>query len=81
MADRFCRDCKHARGEDLKMTCDSPNNVVDHVATEKYLVTGIEQPVIQAMRGASCVALRQARDPATEALVCGPDGKWFEEKS
>lgn len=78
---KFCKDCKHSRGDDAyRLTCDSPYNVVEHVAEERYLVSGIEQPVILAMRGASCTALRTKRDPATEATVCGPAGRWFEQK-
>lgn len=78
--DKFCRDCKHSRGEGMRMTCDAPQNSVDHVDLAAYLVTGIEQPVIKAMRGVNCAALRQPRDQKIEALTCGPSGKWFEEK-
>lgn len=80
----FCKDCKHSRpapdGNVYRMTCESPQNAVPTQSLEKYLVSGIDQPVILAMRGSSCAALRAQRDPATDALVCGPDGKWFEEK-
>ena len=62
------------------MTCASPYNVVEHMAMEKYLVTGIEQPTVLAMRGASCTALRTKRTPEIDATICGPDGAWFEKK-
>ena len=78
--DLFCRDCKHMRGEGVKSTCESPRNFIEHVAVEKYLVTGEEQPVIKAMRGASCTALRIQRAAEIDATVCGPSGKWFERK-
>lgn len=77
----FCKDCKHSKDVDrgpYGLICESPNNSVQHVAVERYLVSGIEQPVINAMRGANCLALRLARPPEVEELVCGPDGKWFE---
>lgn len=76
----FCRDCKHSRGEGVKMTCDSPSNSVAHKDEAKYLVTGEPQPLVMAMRGASCAALRTRRSPEIEATVCGPDGNWFEAK-
>lgn len=62
------------------MSCNSPYNAVEHVAIEKYLVTGIEQPKVMAMRGASCAALRTRRTPEIDATICGPDGAWFESK-
>lgn len=83
MSDLFCKDCKHSRDTGIgpyKLVCESPKNVVEHVAEEKYLVSGITQPVIQAMRGSNCAALRQRRTPEIEATVCGPTGKWFERK-
>lgn len=80
MTDKFCRDCKHSRGDGVKMTCDSPHNAVPHVSQEKYLVTGIPQPTIMATRGATCTALRMKREPAIEALTCGPSGNWYEPK-
>ena len=80
----FCKDCQHAihspDGNPYRMTCNSPQNVVQVRNAEKYLVTGIEQPMVNAIRGASCTALRMARDDATLLTVCGPDGLWFEAK-
>lgn len=80
MTERFCKDCKHGKGELQSMACDSPNNVIEVVDTAKYLVTGEPQPVIRAIRGASCTALRVQRTPEIDATCCGPDGKWFEPK-
>lgn len=79
---KFCKDCKNSvpHEDPYKMTCASPHNIIPTINDAKYLVTGIGQDVVLAMRGASCTALRRARDPATEATVCGPDGKWFEVK-
>ena len=81
---KFCTDCKHMRpapdGNPYRVTCASPLNSVPTIAEEKYLVSGIEQPMILAMRGASCTALRMRRDAETQKLTCGPDGNWFEEK-
>ena len=79
MTDRFCKDCKHSRGEE-DLVCDHPNNRVEFVNRASYLVTGIEQPIRKAMRGGNCEALRMARDPVTEATTCGPEGKWWEAK-
>lgn len=83
MNDLFCVDCRHSqdtgRGE-YGHICNSPFNVVEHVATEKYLVSGKVQPVIKAIRGASCTALRISRSPEIDETVCGPDAKWFEAK-
>lgn len=80
----FCAQCKHSRpdpgGDPYSMTCMAPQNSVAHVSVEKYLVSGIEQPVIMASRGMTCTALRLKRDPESEALACGPDGKWWEAK-
>ena len=79
----LCKDCRHSKipedGDHYKMTCESPQNAVPVIQTERYLVTGIEQPVLMAMRGASCVALRVERGPINPP-VCGPDGIWFEVK-
>lgn len=77
---KFCKDCKHALGDDLyKLRCDSPKNSVEHVSTERYLVSGIEQPVITATLGQSCMILRQyEKHPALGIELCGPGGKWFE---
>ncbi len=79
----LCIDCKHSRpnSDPYKTLCASPQNQVEHTDEAKYLVSGIKQPVRLAMRGANCAALRQKRDPHTEATVCGPDGKWFEAKT
>ena len=74
----FCRDCKHSRGDGVKMLCDSPSNMIAFKDEAKRLVTGDEQPFVQAQRGANCVALRMRRSPEIDATVCGPDGKWFE---
>ena len=78
----FCKDCRHSKviDEPYNLVCVSPNNSVPSSNTAKYLVTGIEQPTILAMRGADCEALRMARPPEIDRLVCGPDGKWFEKK-
>lgn len=62
------------------MTCDSPLNVIEHVSVEKYLVTGEEQPVILAMRGASCTALRSRHSNEIDATICGQVGAWFDAK-
>lgn len=79
MSDLFCKDCKHSRdGESI--TCESPQNYVEHVDRTKYLVTGLVQPVRRVRRGASCMVLRARRTPELEATVCGPSGKWFEPK-
>ena len=76
----FCRDCKHLiTDEGQEFRCGHPNNTVETVDEAKYLVTGIEQPVTKALRGATCKALRLRRAP--DMLVCGPDGDWFELKS
>lgn len=84
MADKFCIECKHSRvdpeGDPYRMTCEAPQNSVRHVAQEKYLVSGIEQPVVMATRGWTCTALRLAREPGIERLTCGPDGNWWEAK-
>lgn len=85
MADtKFCKDCRHSAIPDsvdvYKMTCNSPYNSVEYSDASKYLVTGLEQQTVLAMRGATCSALRQDRGPIVNATVCGPDGKWFEEK-
>ena len=77
---KFCVDCKHFIGKANSLTCGSPLNSVPSVNEAAYLVSGIEQPVVMAMRGASCSALRLQRAPEIDALVCGPDGKWFEAK-
>lgn len=63
------------------MTCDSPSNSVAHKDEAKYLVIGDVQPLVMAMRGANCVALRMRRSPEIDATVCGYDAKWFEAKS
>lgn len=76
----FCKDCKHSMGDIQSMTCEHPNNTVPSTDEAKYLVTGIEQPVVMARRGSSCAALRLRRDPETLKTVCGPEGKWFEAK-
>lgn len=78
--EQFCRDCKWSRGDTVKMVCDSPNNSVAHKDEAKWLVTGEAQPMVHALRGANCVALRMRRTPEIDATVCGPDGKWFEAK-
>ena len=76
---RFCKDCKHSRvAEDLNpysMKCAAPENFIDNVDQSKYLVTGIEQPVIKAQRGSSCTALRIDRQPGV--ITCGSQGEWF----
>ena len=76
----FCKDCKHSRGEGRKMTCESPNNAVPYDDKATYLVTGVEQPTITAMRGASCRTLRFNANPEIEAIICGVRGAWFEAK-
>lgn len=66
------------------MTCDSPQNSVETSDEAAYLVTGIEQPVILAMRGMSCKALRKRRDDGVGEkpwLACGPLALWFEAAS
>ena len=83
MTDKFCKDCKHSVDDGngpYKLKCSSLHNEVPTVNDAQYLVSGIEQPVVMAMRGQSCVALRARRDAATDVLVCGPAGKWFEAK-
>jgi hypothetical protein len=83
MSDLFCKDCRHVGGvpsEEFDPPCNAPQNFVENVHRAKYLVTGIEQPTKTIRRGASCSALRQQRTPEIEAVVCGPDGKWFELK-
>lgn len=78
---KFCKDCKHVGGvpsDTEDPPCNAPLNFVENVNQAKYLVTGIEQPVKTIRRGASCSALRQVRPPEIIAVVCGPDGKWFE---
>ena len=84
MPDKFCKDCKHAKespdGNPYRMTCDSPMNAVPTQNKARYLVSGIEQPVILAMRGASCTALRQDRGQEVNEVICGPAGLWFEAK-
>jgi len=84
MPANFCKDCRHSKlpenGDEYRMTCESPNNSVAHTPTERYLVTGIEQPVVMAQRGASCVALRQDRGAQVNMIVCGPSAQWFEGK-
>lgn len=77
----FCVDCKHARGDPpYKLTCNSPRNVVEYASEERYLVSGIIQIPKEAMRGATCAALRKRYPQPTDATVCGPEGKWFEAK-
>ena len=76
----FCINCKHQRGDGVKATCASPLNMVEHVAAERYLVTGEVQPVIHAMRGSTCVALRSKHTHDVDATICGPVGAWFEQK-
>lgn len=81
---RFCKDCKHAKdapdGNPYRMTCDAPQNSVQTVDDAKYLVSGIKQPTVIAIRGMTCSALRLNRGPAVNETVCGPDGNWFEVK-
>lgn len=80
---RFCKDCKYSKdvgGGPYKLTCESPKNVVETINEEKFWVSGIKQPMVLAMRGVSCLSLRMKRIPEMEALVCGPDAKWFEPK-
>lgn len=80
MSERFCKDCKHASGDVSALTCEAPQNYVEHVDRTKYLVTGLEQAARRVRRGASCMALRQPRPAEIEATVCAPAGKWFEPK-
>lgn len=78
---RFCRDCRHSRGSPERMTCDSPRNAVEATDTVKYLVTGVAQEKVNAMLGASCMALRgQEVHPLLGIQLCGYAGHWFEEK-
>ena len=76
---KFCKDCKWSSDiTGMSLDCTHPNNFVDYVNQATYLVTGVEQPIRRAKRGADCTALRQLRDPETDKTVCGPDGKWWE---
>ena len=76
----YCVNCKHSRGEDPNLTCESHNNFVHNVDETRTLVTGVEQPAVVVRRGSSCYALRADRDKETLKTVCGPEGKWFEAK-
>ena len=77
----FCKDCKYCIGNEVdRMTCSHPRNTVEYVRTERYLVTGIEEPVQKALRAERCVAQREKRPPDLDVLVCGAAGKWFERK-
>ena len=82
--ERFCRDCKWARNFDAgpyRLTCDAPQNMVEHISNENYLVSGIPQEVVLAQRGASCTALRRHYgQPSIDGTVCGPAAAWFVER-
>lgn len=76
---KFCKDCKHSiplsPDNPFDIKCCSPHNLIDNVDQAKFLVSGIEQPIIKAQRGSSCHALRVQRP--VEVITCGPEGLWF----
>ncbi len=75
---KFCRDCKHLVGDN---GCSSPHNSVKYVDEVKFMVTGIEQPEVDALLSTSCMRLRGERNhPSLGIPLCGPDGDWWEEK-
>jgi hypothetical protein len=85
--EKFCKECDYSyflKGEPQTpayMRCRAPQNLVEHIDTASFLVSGERQPTKQIVRGANCHALREERPPQIEALVCGPSGKWFKPKS
>ena len=78
---KFCKDCKHATGASDRLKCNSPKNSYETYDTARFLVTGEEQEKVNAMLGASCMALRGSEvHPTLGMQLCGFAGNWFEEK-
>ena len=79
---KFCKDCKHSLPSPdenpYNMKCGAPDNFIDNVDQAKFLVSGIEQPIVKAQRGASCTALRIDRPAGV--ITCGSQAAWFEPK-
>ena len=80
----FCKDCKHAVGDlaqPYALTCGHPKNGVDFTHNNRYAVSGIPEPVVQAILASSCLAMRNhEKHPTLKIELCGPDGVWFERK-
>lgn len=76
--ERFCKDCRHSRGESDALECESPQNGIDSVDHALFLVTGIPQLVVRAKRSKMCRVLRSAWPKDIMPTICGPEGKWFE---
>jgi hypothetical protein len=70
---KFCINCRHigtnASGDYTKYRCFAPQNF-----SHLNLVSGLKEYVLQ-----SCVSARSTETFAGTA-VCGPEGKWFEQR-
>ena len=81
MTDKFCKDCKHSRGEGERMACDSPKNSHTNEDVAQYLVTGIKRDAVNVMLSTACHALRaMEKHPSLGVQLCGRAGNWFEQK-